>query len=367
MDLMIGPRFLKSAALLAFAVCLSAFAATGAAAQDLDDFGRYVFRTVRHHRKSIRHWEVWNEPHYAGFWRGTPEQYARLLETAYREAKRADPDCFVLGGGGVSLESMRWIETMLAALAGKSMDGFSIHYGAPEAVAEKISALRRLLARHGLEKIPIWNTEASVPTTSFLDQNRRGRMEPEARYHPRNACFELVRMTMENLAAGIERIFYYHKADPWRFRTFAKPRVLKGAPIETGMWDEGRAMRPIAAAHAAMAYAIEGRAFRRRITRGPMHVFLFEGADGAAAVQMGMFAKFATRQTVHLRPTAVEAARLTVCDFMGNESAAKPGPEGLALPLAREPIYLFCRGRGAAALLERLYGSADLPATGRKD
>lgn len=50
------------------------------------DFGRYVFETVKHHRKSIRHWEVWNEPHYSGFWRGTPAEYARLLGVAYRQA-----------------------------------------------------------------------------------------------------------------------------------------------------------------------------------------------------------------------------------------------------------------------------------------
>jgi len=331
--------------------------------KDMDDFARYVFRTVSHHRGSIRHWEVWNEPHYSGFWRGTPQQYARLLEIAHREAKKADPGCFVLGGGGVSLGSMRWIEKMLAALRSPSMDGFSIHYVAPEAAAERIAALRRLLDRHGLGRAPIWNTEASVPTTSFLDQNRRGRMEPEARYHFRNACCELVRMYMENLAAGVQRVFYYHQADPWRFRAFAKPRVFENAPVQAGMWGEGRMLRPIAAAHAALACVIEGKTFRRRIRRGPLNAFIFEGPDASAAVQIGLFREFSARQTVRLPPpAAAEGGPFTVADFMGNESPAKPGVNGIVLPLSREPVYLVYQGRRAARLLERLYESAALSA-----
>jgi hypothetical protein len=85
--------------------------------RDLADFERYVFETVKHYRGAVSHWEVWNEPHYAGFWRGTPEEYVDLCRVAHRAAKRADPAAVILGGGGVALlpSTRSWIERALAA------------------------------------------------------------------------------------------------------------------------------------------------------------------------------------------------------------------------------------------------------------
>ncbi len=324
--------------------------------KDLADFGRYVFETVKHHRTSIKHWEVWNEPHYAGFWRGTPEQYAELLEVAYRQAKKADPDCVVLGGGGVYIGRLDWTRRMLAALKGRPMDGFSIHYITPEAAGEQLAKLRRLLDGRGLKNIPIWNTEASVPSTSFLDQCRVGRMHPEARYHFRNACCELVRMYMENIANGVERVFYYHQADPWRFRQFPKPRAAANPPLGTGMWDEGRMLKPVAAAHAALAYAIEGKKYASRVSSGRRHAFIFEGKSAAAAVHYATFREFSRRETIRLTmPRGVRAADLTVIDFMGNESRPRAKDGAVVLPISCEPVYLICRAKNAAAVLRTMY------------
>ncbi len=75
--------------------------------RDMQDFDRYVFETTLHYRGKIRYWEVWNEPHYSGFWRGTPEEYVELLKTAHQAVRRADPGCVVIGGGGS--RSSRWI------------------------------------------------------------------------------------------------------------------------------------------------------------------------------------------------------------------------------------------------------------------
>jgi hypothetical protein len=324
--------------------------------KDLADFGRYVFEMVKHHRKSIRHWEVWNEPHYRGFWTGTPEQYARLLETAYAQAKKADPDCVVLGGGGVYIGRIDWTRRMLAALKGKPMDAFSIHYVTPDGAAEQLGELRRLLAERGLKDVPIWNTEASVPTTSFFDQCRAERMEPEARYHFRNACYELVRMYMENIANGVTRVFHYHQADPWRFRAFAKPRVLKNSPLGTGMWDEGRALKPIAAAHAALAHAIRGARYKERLSSGARRVFIFEGKGRAVAVQYAEFRSFLRREKLRLAlPPGVKSDAFTVIDFMGNESRPVVEDGRIVLPLSCEPVYLVCRRDRAASVLAGMY------------
>jgi hypothetical protein len=324
-------------------------------------FARYVFNTVEHYRGSIKHWEVWNEPHFNGFWTGTPEEYAEMLGIAYREAKKADPDCLVLGGGGLDPRNPAWIKRMLAAAGGKSMDGFSLHYLEPDLAPEFMPELRRLLGGQGVAG-PIWNSEECVFTTSFFDQIRKNRLEPEARYHFRNACFELVRTYMENLAGGVQRIFYYEQADPWRFGEFSKPRVSERTPVTATMWDEGRMLRPIAAAHAAMALAIEGRTYRTRVAAGPLQAFIFEGDGGAAAVQYAAFGSFARRETVRLKlPEGKGPGDFTVIDFMGNESAPVAENGRLVLPLSREPVYLVYRGAQGQQLLQAAYEGAEVP------
>jgi len=328
--------------------------------KDWDDFERYVYQTVSHYRGSIHHWEVWNEPHYNGFWSGTAEQYAKLMAIAYREAKRADPTCTVIGGGGTWVRGMRWITATLDATSGKAMDAYSIHYLEPDIAAERMPLLRRVLNEHGVSG-PIWDTEENVPSTSSFDQIRRGHMEPEARYHFRNACSEFVRCYMEALSSGVQRIFYYEQADPWRFREFPKARRVEELPygdITGSMWDECRMLKPVAAAHAALAFAIEGRTFRERIDKGDLHAFIFEGKDSATAVQYATLPSFAQREEVRLPiPQGARAEDFTVTDAMGNERRPRVEAGKIVLLRAREPVYVMARGAHAAAMLAAVYRS----------
>jgi hypothetical protein len=324
-----------------------------------EPFARYVFRTVEHHRESIRYWEVWNEPHVRIFWAGTPEEYAAMLGAAFQEAKKADPDCRVVGGGGLDPRNPSWLKRMLAAPGGKSMDILSIHYLEPDLAPTFMPELRRLLEGQGMN-VPIWNSEECVFTTSFFDQLRQKHLEPEARHHFRNACFELVRTYMENIAGGVQRIFYYEQADPWRFREFPKPRLSEQARSAT-MWDEGRTLRPIGAAHAAMALAIEGRTYRARVTAGPLQAFLFDCADSAVAVHYADFSRFARRETVSLKlPEGTGAGDFTVIDFMGNEATPVVADGRLVLLLAREPVYLVCRSAQGRQRLQGMYEAAEM-------
>ena len=53
----------------------------------------FVFQMVKHYRGRVKYWEMENEPYY---W-VTNRQYAEILKTAYIAAKKADPDCIVVG------------------------------------------------------------------------------------------------------------------------------------------------------------------------------------------------------------------------------------------------------------------------------
>lgn len=321
---------------------------------DLDAFGRYVYETVSHYKGSIHVWEMWNEPHYSGFFSGTPAQYAEMLKVAYRGAKRADPTCTVMGGGGVNMQSMGWIAAMLKAAGGNCMDAFSIHYLNPDTAKTDMAWLHEQLASVGF-KGPIWNSEESVLTSSFLDQARTDYAEPLARYHYRNACYELVRTYMENLSNGVSRIFYYELADPWRMKGGEKPSAPTPSRLGTSLWDEDWMPRPIAAAYAALALAIDGKPFVQRVDRAPLQAFIFGDAKSATAVHYAMYPSFEKWKSMTLKlPGQGE-----VMDYMGNEKPVRW--QNWLAPLSREPVYVTYTGPTAAATLVRAYEQADLP------
>ena len=323
---------------------------------DWDAFRRFVRNVVLHNKTRIQYWEVWNEPHYRLFWKGSPEQYAKLLKEAYNAIHEIDSDALVIGAGGISAKKIQWIERMLKAGAGENMDCFSIHYLQPENAEQDMRALRSILKKYSVD-VPIWNTEDSVPSTSFLDQVRWGDNEPNARYHFRNACYELVKMYMRNISNGVERIFYYHQFDPWRFGKHNKPRT-EVTRITTGMWDEGQMLKPIAAAHAALMYATQGMRYRTRLNSGEINAYIFENDNSATAVLYAEYRNYIETRKYSFVLSGVNAVdNFKVIDFMGNESILSAASyDNLAITL--EPRYLVYRGEKGGAYLEKILSQA---------
>lgn len=66
--------------------------------------------------QGVRHWEIWNEQDYSGFWIGTPADYARLLKVAYLAARHADPQARIIFGGLANFEKPTWLEDTLAVI-----------------------------------------------------------------------------------------------------------------------------------------------------------------------------------------------------------------------------------------------------------
>ena len=126
------------------------------------------------------------------------------------------------------------------------------------------------------------------------------------------------------------------------------------------MWDEGQMLKPTAAAHAALALAIDGKPFRGRITRGALQAFLFTGADGVCtAVQYAVYPSFARKTSLRLAlPAGRDAADFATMDFMGNPMALRTEGGALVLPLSREPVYVTCKGQGAEGVLRGMYEAA---------
>jgi hypothetical protein len=146
------------------------------------DYGNFIFAFVEHFRGRIGYLQIWNEPNLNSEWGGRspdPAAYTRLLRTAYRRAKEADPAIVVLAGalsptleddGVRALTDLHFLEAMYAAGASAYFDVLGIHAYGRRAAAEAAPAsgainfrrselLRAIMLSHGDGQKPAIITE----------------------------------------------------------------------------------------------------------------------------------------------------------------------------------------------------------------
>jgi hypothetical protein len=113
----------------------------------------------------VRHYEIWNEPNASTFWRPQPdpEDYAKLLETAYRACKEADPGATVLGCS-TSGADLDFIGRVMRAGGVRFMDCVSFHpYCQPLPPERKLLTDISKVKKLAPDK-PLWITEFGYPT-----------------------------------------------------------------------------------------------------------------------------------------------------------------------------------------------------------
>ena len=147
------------------------------------DFAAYVRAFVEHFQGRVGHVVIWNEPNISlewGYRPVDPEGYTDLLHAVYTQAKAANPDMVVLGGALAptlapigdpeGMNDLAYLQRMLAAGAGKVMDGLAVHaYGwqmPPDAPADpavvnfsRTELARQLLVDAGYAGLPVYITE----------------------------------------------------------------------------------------------------------------------------------------------------------------------------------------------------------------
>jgi hypothetical protein len=141
-------------------------------AADLDGYGEFVRRLVRHCAGRVRYWQCENEPSNDLLWSGTAPEYVAQLATMHRAVRDADPSAaVVLGGCGYDVmasdegsEPRRFFDHLVAE--GRDFfDLFDAHlYGDPTRVPEYLDTARRLMRAHGyLRPIVVGEHGGPVP------------------------------------------------------------------------------------------------------------------------------------------------------------------------------------------------------------
>ena len=152
-------------------------------------FGDYVYNTVSALKGKADTFEVWNEFHHTAYKQGMTDDtnrsnppsevaaaYVKLLKTAYTRAKEANPDCTIVGLGGLPGVWDKWVEKVLAAGAGDYMDVMSLHeydeYGAPEErMIGWLENVNEHIKKYNCTDIPIWVTETGWSTSWNISQD----------------------------------------------------------------------------------------------------------------------------------------------------------------------------------------------------
>lgn len=210
-------------------------------------FANYVYQMVARYHDRVGAWEIWNEPNIMPYWtpRPDPELYTKLLREAYAAAKRADPNCVILGGVLAGPDD-QFLAGMYAAGAAGNFDVLSYHnYGQEntlETEAPAVARLRAVMAQYGEADKPIWQTENGFYT------GPAGLSDPEQ-------ARRLVKYSLGLLALGLQRTFQLTLIDWTDDPDHADKSVYRG------ITHADYTPKPSYAAYKTMCERIAGKSF----------------------------------------------------------------------------------------------------------
>ena len=138
---------------------------TPASDEAIQAYTDFCVDSVKHYRGKINAVEIWNEYNLKGFNPSMepPETYAKMLKSAYTAIKKIDPEITVVGCA-TSGVNVSFIQRVLEAGGAEYMDVISVHpynrttYDS-DTVRGEIAKLREVMAKYGIEDMPIWSTE----------------------------------------------------------------------------------------------------------------------------------------------------------------------------------------------------------------
>ena len=150
---------------------------------NFEDFGDFVYAFVRHFKGRVRYVQIWNEPNLFQEWGAQPadpEAYTRLLAIAYRRAKEADPNVYVLAAPLAitteevefrgNMSDLTFLERMYRAGAGAYFDILAANaFGMDRPPQDppdpgvlnfrRVELQRRIMERYGDGDKPVWFNE----------------------------------------------------------------------------------------------------------------------------------------------------------------------------------------------------------------
>ena len=168
---------------------------------NLSDYGEFVYSFIKHYQGRVRYVQIWNEPNLFIEWGNRPVDprgYVEMLKTAYRRAKEADPNVYVLTapmaitlgephpepGKWRAMNDLQYLEEMYQAGAKPYFDILSVNAFGMDLPPEdppspgklnfaRAHLQREIMERYGDHDKPIWFNEYgwNVAPESFSSED----------------------------------------------------------------------------------------------------------------------------------------------------------------------------------------------------
>ncbi len=206
---------------------------------NLNDFGDYVAAVASRYKGRITHYQIWNEPNNYPEWGEqavNPEDFTKLLCTAYRRIKEVDPNAQVLApalsptisldpgpGPGTGLNDFIYLQRMYDAGAGQCFDimsaqGYGLFSGPTDRRLRPRDVnfsrpmyIRDLMVQNGDARKPVWISEMNwnaVPDDVADKRFGQVSLETQARFLP--LAYE--RIQKEWPWVGVASTWYFKRA-----------------------------------------------------------------------------------------------------------------------------------------------------------
>jgi len=178
--------------------------------RDMRDWENYVHTVATRYKGRIKYYELWNEPTFdeidkgRGFYAGSAKTMVELGSVAWRVIKSIDPDNKLISPGFTG-EGERL--DLYLSLGGKNITDVIAHHfysEIPENLPVLVKHVRAVMAKHGLENRPLWNTEAGfwlpIPGDSLSEKWPRDE---------KGLASSIARILIMGAASGIDRFYWY--------------------------------------------------------------------------------------------------------------------------------------------------------------
>lgn len=173
----------------------------------------YVRQVAQRYRGKITAYELWNEPYfsdiardreYLGFYSGSVDQMVEMARIARKVLDEFDPGAILSTPGFVN--GPERLEMFLAAGGKQYVQAIAYHFYAENSLhmASQLAAVRQIMKRQGVEKLPLWNTETGI---DVLGPN--GQPSGIAAHSQTEAAEKLAQYMILGAAADLQHYYQY--------------------------------------------------------------------------------------------------------------------------------------------------------------
>ncbi len=169
-------------------------------------------------RKTIRYWQVWNEPHFEGFWDAPaksrysyPRGYARLLSASNKTIHRTDRRARTVTAGLFGAAWTRLRELYRSGGMRKGFDVVAVHVysNKPGNVLETVRRTNATMRRYKDYGNRVWVTETAFPASRGRAKPIRGQKQDTPASMAKKLYDTYVLLARNAKRQRIDRVYWY--------------------------------------------------------------------------------------------------------------------------------------------------------------